>query len=546
MMRSIGPTLTSLMLQGLAFDFNGLVTLLESTPLKLVHMCELKYTTDIETLPLTLAQVPHLQHLDYLHLCTNYDADYEGCQIARLVFTWVIVAYAEQIVDLKVTAIVPLQTLLRSRSQNYTVAVSGRLFTIGSTSNIAFDKLQALMITCTNREFLLHTQTPALQRLVVHGLHRGNHGDIREVKQFVHSCASPLQDLELNIFWTRLHGDDLEIFGGALHPTCEITLPGIARFKLKHTSLRNMPILARKNACLVKFPAFKTLDLTDFACENRPIAIAELTVDANEYQIMRHKAELDRGLMMRTWHASMALRYPGWSIEHAVVSEMAMLHCVWRTCEKLQRINFTLNYGGHKYTVEFECDGQTILLYTWLVVSDADTIVSLRTDTEEPFLSFESSRKYNRRVHGKVFAAGATSRAAYTRLKYLHILRPSRDFLSNSENPALRYLTIDGLDVESRPDIQQTTYPRMVNMNTLAKTFLVKFPSLLSLHFTKFHWESQATLEVEEADFDLTTRVGRLSRDLAALQLERDLLRAPFHQYILAKHPELDIQNIKL
>ncbi|CAL8077320.1 unnamed protein product [Orchesella dallaii] len=321
MMRCIGPTLTSLMLQGLAFDFNGLVRLLKSTPLKLVHMCELKYTTDIETLPLTLAQVPHLQHLDHLHLCTNYDAGYEGYLIDRLVFTWVIVAHAEQIVDLKVTAIVPLLPLLRS--QNYTVAVSGRLFTVESTSKTAFDKLQALMITCTNH--------------------------IREVTQFLDSCASTLQDIELNILWTRLLADNLEISEVALRPTCAITLPRVTSFKLKYSSLRNMSILAR--TFLVKFAALKTLELTNFACENGPIAIAELPVDANEYQIMRHDTELDRDFIMRTWHESIERRCQNLSRDEAVVSEMPMLHCFWRTCEKLQRINFTLNYGGHKYTV---------------------------------------------------------------------------------------------------------------------------------------------------------------------------------------------------
>ncbi|CAL8077323.1 unnamed protein product [Orchesella dallaii] len=82
-----------------------------------------------------------------------------------------------------------------------------------------------------------------------------------------------------------------------------------------------MAILVR--TFLVKFPALRILDLINYNCENGIIAAKEPPpVDANnEDEIRRHDAQLDRDLMMTTWHDSIARRCPNVSREEAVCTK---------------------------------------------------------------------------------------------------------------------------------------------------------------------------------------------------------------------------------
>ncbi|CAL8119495.1 unnamed protein product [Orchesella dallaii] len=229
---------------------------------------------------------------------------------------------------------------------------------------------------------------------------------------------------------------------------------------------------------------------------------------------------------------------------------------------------------------DYHDEGQTILLYSLLVISYSGQILKLKIDTEQAMPPLKPLRQNSLNVNGRRFGIGTTTANAFHRLKELIISSP-QDFLLETRTPSLKRLAINGVNLENSPSLTYIThfmdscqalefislniswddlvvqqvermpeftegalhptcevnlpelatfhvnYPSFKNMKVLAHTFLPKFPGLKTLHLTDFETENGPA-------FDGTDRASRL---------DRDLMLSTLYKYIGSKFPEKSMEE---
>ncbi|CAL8076123.1 unnamed protein product [Orchesella dallaii] len=258
--------------------------------------------------------------------------------------------------------------------------------------------------------------------------------------------------------------------------------------------------------------------------------------------------------------------------------------------------NFVQLHFSGDYAKYLDPEGISNLLYTWVVISYSDQIVSLKMETREAMPPLSPSRDYIMTVAERVFIIGRTSNIAFAKLDDLKIDLPSREFLLHSITPKLKRLTIYYLNEKSPPDITHVAkfidsnantlekisldipwdamvgdivslpqfieesmhptskvilphvtllnmhYPSPKDMKILATTILVKFPALCTLSLREFNDENPPNMTVEQ----YFSGVSELSPPLWVLDeawLEREVLLSSFHHFVSSMFPDLTMQE---
>ncbi|CAL8130160.1 unnamed protein product [Orchesella dallaii] len=352
--------LTSLAIKNQYIDFNILVTVLGSTPsLKILRLSNVVLSKDVDNLPPVLPPPPQLKSLTILALECSIRYFSEQIEAKnKLLFVWLVISFAEQLVKLILDTECPFPAL--RQGYPYSISVGSKTFSAGTTSASAFGKLKDLQVTRPGIEFLELSTTPALQTFYI-GSFMGTRYQLagfEDLASFIDKCRATLEKLWLNTEWSELLAyEGLINSRGSpvLLPTANITLP-----KLKMVGMRFPELFYSKvwkENFLAKCPALKELQVLNFQVD-RDYSLSHANAERylfddrdylflNEPVLRRVKRNADR----KSLYQNIKARHPGKRIEEAVAEYWVDEYEVWNICAELKNVYFRLRGSEDCYVV---------------------------------------------------------------------------------------------------------------------------------------------------------------------------------------------------
>ncbi|CAL8130168.1 unnamed protein product [Orchesella dallaii] len=361
--------LTSLAIKNQYIDFNILVTVLGSTPsLKILRLSNVVLSKDLYNLPLVLPPPPQLPSLTILELKSGTISTMELRAKSKLLFIWLVISFADQLVKLILDTIYPFPPLRQGHS--YSISVGRKTFSAGTTSDSAFGKLTNLQTAHPGREFLELSTTPALQSFYYIDIDilsdtetRCSSANFLYVTSFIDKCRETLEKLWLDATW-----NDLLTEAGLLYcdtpellPTANITLPKLKLLAMRYPGLTNSSVW--KENFLVKCPALKEIQVAGFhiywdfnRCNDDGSNDAKYADEAEdevqarilrEWAAERAKHNADR----RRLYEDLEARQPGRRMGEVVAEYWVEEYELWNICAGLRNVFVQLEPGKEDWYV---------------------------------------------------------------------------------------------------------------------------------------------------------------------------------------------------